>query len=74
MKQVNIALDDIIYFHESSNRGKNDISNKKRALIIVNIINDNIPLEYYNNDYRWFNIADNIWKFQKKINHLITRI
>lgn len=57
-----ILFSDIEYFSKNSTRGGNDISNKKRELIIVDIINDNIPLEYYK-DYRWFNIANELWKF-----------
>ena len=58
-----LILDDINNFSIASERGKNDISNKKRELIINNIINDNIPLEYYDKDSKWYSIASALWKF-----------
>ena len=61
-KNIIIEFNDIELFEKVLPKSKNDISNKKRELIIVNIINDDINIEWLDN-YKWFNLSKSIWKY-----------
>lgn len=56
---------DIRYFYETSQKKDNDRINKLRELILVDIINDNIPKHYFN-DIKWrqlkINFQETIYK------------
>lgn len=61
-----IKINDINVF-TYKNRSKNDSYNKKRENIIVCIINNNIPKEYYRYSLRWYNLNKEIDSFIKKL-------
>ena len=61
-KNIIIEFNDIELFEKVLPKSKNDISNKKRELIIVNIINDDINIEWIDN-YKWFKLSKSIWKY-----------
>jgi hypothetical protein len=48
-------------------RSKNDSNNKKREAIIVSIINNKIPKEYYIYSLRWYNLKNTIDLFIKNL-------
>jgi len=58
-----IRFEDIELFYKTCSRGDNDSSNKIRENIICKIINDDIPLEWYNNNNKWFHISNEVWKY-----------
>ena len=58
-KIIIIEFNDIELFEKNQSKNKNDISNKKRELIIVNIINDDINIEWLDN-YKWFILSKSI--------------
>tara|TARA_B110000967_G_C18875503_1_gene558027 strand:+ start:173 stop:1264 length:1092 start_codon:yes stop_codon:yes gene_type:complete len=49
------------------NRSKNDSNNKKRENIVVCIINNNIPNEYYRYSLRWYNLKKGIDSYIQKL-------
>lgn len=61
-QNIIIEFNDIELFEKVLPKSENDISNKKRELIIVNIINDVINIEWLDN-YKWFNLSKSIWKY-----------
>ena len=62
-----IKIDDINVFMDKKNRSKNDSYNKKRENIIICIINNIIPEQYYRFSARWYNLKDEIFLFIKNI-------
>ena len=54
-------IEDILYF-ETSLRGGNDLANKKREDIIVGILNQDIPNEYFL-EPKWKQLKDQLVKF-----------
>lgn len=61
-----INMNDIHVFTDKS-RSKNDTYNKKRENIIVCILNNIIPKQYYTLSHRWYKLKDEIFKFIEEL-------
>ena len=63
-----IKFTDINHFETTNLEKKNnDISNKKRELIVTSIINQKTPNLYFQRSFRWNNLKKEIDKFIKKL-------
>ena len=51
---------DMVDAFANKNRSENDINNKHREYIIVNVVNSAIPNEYYKYSLRWANIKSGV--------------
>lgn len=56
---MNTTIDDYKYFQETSTKDRNDEYNKKREDIICQLINDQIPEEFYSSPH-WENLRQNL--------------
>ena len=60
---MEFILESCELFWKPSARGKNDATNKLREKIIVDIINNNIPKDYYHQNEKWQILHDNLNKW-----------
>lgn len=67
LKNDEININDIDKFESTSKKCDNDKWNKKRELIIIDIINNKIPLNYYEENNKWNNLKKEIEIFLQKL-------
>ena len=60
---MEILLESCELFWKSSARRRNDAANKLREKIVVDLINDNIPKDYYHQNEKWQILHDGINKW-----------
>ena len=60
---MEILLESCELFWKSSSRRRNDAANKLREKIVVDLINDNIPKDYYHQNEKWKILQDGINKW-----------
>jgi len=63
----NITIDSIQVFEGINSRTNNDINNKIREYIVVCVINNEIPDEYYKQSLKWFELKTNIYSYIDKL-------
>jgi hypothetical protein len=64
---TNVRLEDIQVFSTISSRGKNDEANKKREQIICDIINKQIPDNYYQQSQEWKKLRLSVWEYVRSL-------
>ena len=63
---IEITKSSIDIFNITENKSKNDYNNKLRETIICNIINKQIPEEYYK-DEKWIKLRNEVTEYLKKL-------
>ena len=62
-----VHIDSILYFTTTGRREDNDAINKQRESIVMDIMNDDIPLDYYSKSPNWNILRNNVHGFLQSI-------